>query len=137
MPSNDIMVLIGDQVESTAEWRREKAEEFPDDGRNLEAAEELDKLVEEIAKLEGSNVHRCIDALVDQANEEKRDHIWDRLHEDVSAKLRSIGFHGGHQSGLSFLAWYHDQIAAALDPETAEAEDDVPAADLSEEEGER
>jgi hypothetical protein len=132
MPSNDIMVLIGYQVESTAEWRREKAEEFPDDGRNLEAAEELDKLVEEIAKLEGSNVHRRIDALIDQTNEKKRDDIWERLHEDVSAKLRSIGFHGRPESGLSFLEWYHDRIAGALEPEEAEAEGDgVPAPNLN------
>jgi hypothetical protein len=56
---------------------------------NLEAAEQLDKLVEEIAQLKGSDVHRRIDALIDQTNEEKRDDIRQRLHEDVSAKLRS------------------------------------------------
>jgi hypothetical protein len=50
---NEIMVLIGYQLESAAERRREKAEA-----------------------------------------------IWQRLHEDVSAKLRSIGFHGGHDSSL-------------------------------------
>ena len=36
--------IIGGNIEGTAEWRRRKAEEFPDDRRNLQAAEELDKL---------------------------------------------------------------------------------------------
>jgi hypothetical protein len=77
-------------------------------------------------------VHRRIDALIDQTHQEKRDDIWDRLHEDVSAKLRSIGFHGRPESGLSFLEWYHDRIAGALEPEEAEAEGDgVPAPNLN------
>ena len=33
---------IGYNVQGTAEWRRGKAEQFPDDARNLQAAEELE-----------------------------------------------------------------------------------------------
>jgi len=41
----DINQIVGSQVESTADWRRRKAEQFPDDSRNLEAAGQLDQLV--------------------------------------------------------------------------------------------
>jgi hypothetical protein len=40
--------MIGFQVEGTAEWRRQKARQFPDDTRNLKAAEELECLAAEI-----------------------------------------------------------------------------------------
>src|SRR5262249_54456253 len=42
--------VIGLQVQETAEWRWRKAEEFPDDPRNLKAAIELDRLAVEIAQ---------------------------------------------------------------------------------------
>src|ERR1700751_69793 len=42
----------------TAEWRRRKAEEFPHDTRNAEAAEILDKLAEEAKLLKGSAIHK-------------------------------------------------------------------------------
>ena len=45
---------------STAEWRRRKAEEFPEDTRNLKAAEELERLAAEIETLEHSEIHQQI-----------------------------------------------------------------------------
>jgi hypothetical protein len=56
----DLNLRIGYQVQSTAEWRREKALQFPDDMRNLRAAEELERLAVEIEALEGSDIHRQI-----------------------------------------------------------------------------
>jgi hypothetical protein len=57
------IVEIGALVDcaGTAYWRREKAIEFPDDVRNLEAARELDRLAVEIAALEGSKLHALLD----------------------------------------------------------------------------
>jgi hypothetical protein len=55
--------IIGFQVESTAEWRRHKAEQFLDDRRNLEAAEALDKLAAEVSQLNGSDTHQQNDRL--------------------------------------------------------------------------
>jgi hypothetical protein len=43
--------IIGFNVENTAEWRRQKAQQFPDDERNLKAAEALDRLAQEISQL--------------------------------------------------------------------------------------
>ena len=54
--SNDLCTPIGYQVEATADWRRRKAEYFPDDERNSSAAKELERLAAEIDQLEGSPV---------------------------------------------------------------------------------
>jgi hypothetical protein len=58
-----LFIEIGALVDcaGTAYWRREKAIEFPDDVRNLEAARELDRLAVEIAALEGSKLHALLD----------------------------------------------------------------------------
>jgi hypothetical protein len=60
-----LFIEIGALVDcaGTAYWRREKAIEFPDDVRNLEAARELDRLAVEIAALEGSKLHAQLDKL--------------------------------------------------------------------------
>ena len=42
---------IGGNLEYTADWRRRKAEEFPEDTRNVEAAEELERLAAEIGAM--------------------------------------------------------------------------------------
>jgi hypothetical protein len=62
MPSNlcNLDGHLESDVEGTAEWRRQKAEESPDDKRNLEAAEALDRLALEIGALEGSELHQQI-----------------------------------------------------------------------------
>jgi hypothetical protein len=49
--SEYLMEMIGYQVQGRAEWRREKTRQFPDDRRNLRAAEELDKLAEQIEQV--------------------------------------------------------------------------------------
>jgi hypothetical protein len=58
-----LLIEIGALVDcaGTAYWRRQKAIEFPDDERNLEAARELDRLDVEIAALEGSELHAQLD----------------------------------------------------------------------------
>jgi hypothetical protein len=112
-PYLDINEVIGFQIESTAEWRRLKAKEFSDDQRNLTAAEELDRLAQEVAQLEGSNVHQRICKLMDVA-QPYCERIWGDLNEDVSAALRSVGFHGGFSTGAELLEWYHDTLEEAV-----------------------
>jgi hypothetical protein len=41
--------MIGYNVQNTADWRRRKADEFPNDTRNPVAAEELERLGESAA----------------------------------------------------------------------------------------
>jgi hypothetical protein len=47
---NDALEWLKEQFEHTAEWRREKAQEYPGDVRNLDAARMLDRLA---ATIEG------------------------------------------------------------------------------------
>jgi hypothetical protein len=117
---------------STAEWRWTKAAEFPDDHRNEKAAKELERIVEEIKPLEGSEIHQQIDEacqvlnnLVDIERDWSR---WQKIIEAVSDELRSIGFHTSH-TGMSLLEWYRN----LLRHEAQECLDEiVPAPDLEE-----
>jgi hypothetical protein len=107
--------LIGFHVQSTAYWRRKKAEQFPDDTRNLKAARELDSLAAEIGSLQGSEIHREIADLTDRLYVDGNNSIdfVESLDEDVSAALRSVGFHGTYR-GVEFLEWYRDLLQEKL-----------------------
>lgn len=50
--------LIGHEITGTSFWRTLKAEDYPDDKRNLRASKVLDALARQIPSLEGSAVHR-------------------------------------------------------------------------------
>ena len=104
--SDDLMEIVGYQVESSAEWRREKAEQFPrDSDRNLGAAEELEQLAKEIGALEGSDIHTRVRETLDRMDADDGY----ELDECVSAEIRSIGFNNSH-SGRSFLEWYCEAV---------------------------
>ena len=60
MSDDHLMKLIGYNVQGTAEWRGRKAEEFPEDTRNLKAAEELERLAAEIETLEHSEIFTVV-----------------------------------------------------------------------------
>jgi hypothetical protein len=74
----------------TAYWRRAKAVEFPDDERNLEAAEELDRLAAEIALLEGSELHLRLD----------------KCFEDEDGTLIAMGIISEILRQVGFSRWY-------------------------------
>jgi hypothetical protein len=119
----DIEEIIGYQVQGTADWRRRKAEEFPNDTRNRTAAVALERLAEEIVQLEGSDVHRRIDTLVELAADV--DFNYERLNEMASAELRAVGFH--HiPSGAEFLEWYHNEFKDLLQDHVNDADDEAP-----------
>lgn len=117
---------------STADWRLEKAAQFPDDVRNEKAAKELKRIANEIGLLRGSEIHRQIDEacqLLNNLMANERDWSrWEKIVEAVSEELRSIGFHSSH-TGTSLLEWYRD----LLRDEAQECLDEiVPAPDLEE-----
>jgi hypothetical protein len=102
-------LLFISQIQNTADWRREKAEQFADDTRNLEAAKELDTLAAEIEKLESSKISRQICELIERTHPDDGFQFL----EDVSAQLRSIGFHCSF-TGMEFLVWYRDLLQEKL-----------------------
>jgi hypothetical protein len=104
--SHDLYTLVGYQVEATADWRRRKAEYFPDDDRNTRAAKELERLAAEVDQLEGSSVHEQIRPATDRLKNED----WFAMSESVYAELRSVGFDSTYESGLRFLEWYCDRL---------------------------
>jgi hypothetical protein len=109
----NINEIVGFQVERTAEWRREKAVQFPNDLRNLKATEELERLAGEISDLEGSEIHRQIVEL-DSLSREVDASFYEDLNESVSEELRSVGFHGSYDTGAAFLEWYRDNLETLL-----------------------
>jgi hypothetical protein len=133
--SDDLNELIGYQVQSTAQWRRDKATQFPDDTRNLRAAEDLERLAAQIEMLEGSAIHERVRGTFDRCLATS-ENVWGDLNEDVSAELRSIGFHGGYETGEQFLEWYCARLEewhrSLVEAQLAVVDDAVPASDLSE-----
>jgi hypothetical protein len=129
MSNLSIDEIVGYEVQSTAEWRRQKAEQFPDDSRNLEAAEELERLAEEIGRLEGSAIHSRIEQLISLLGEVE---IGFELNESVSEELRSIGFHGGYENGAAFLEWYRDNLEDLLRDHINRDDSTIAPPDLSE-----
>jgi hypothetical protein len=134
--SNTLSHLIEFNFESTADWRRGKAEEFPDDSRNLEAAEELDRLAKELQELAGSDLDRRIEAL--DAVVEKNG--WDGdLHVDlfewVSEELRGIGFRTYYENGAKFLDAYGEKFEKLIQEKIDQInsdDDDIPSPSLAE-----
>jgi len=124
-----ISEMIGYKVEGTADWRRTKAVEFPQDGRNLKAAEELDRLAAEIEKLDGSPIHmQLIEAEEQLCSAPGGDDVWIEIGETLSAELRSIGFHY-NSTAPEFLQWYLDLLQEKAQELLDEA---VPPIDINE-----
>jgi DNA repair ATPase RecN len=129
--SEYLNMAIGYQVESTAEWRRVKAQQFPDDRRNVRAAEELEDLAAQIDRIgEAEPIHQQIAKLDDTLNAmDNCDDAWLHITEAVEEELRSIGFHSSYESGLQFLEWYRDLVQEQIDELLNE---DVPVSSLDE-----
>jgi hypothetical protein len=129
--SEYLNTMIGYQVESTADWRRVKAKQFPDDRRNMFAAEELQELAVQIDHIGESEPIHCQIAKLHETLDtaDRGDDAWLKISESVSEELRSIGFHSSYATGLEFLEWYRDLLQEQLDEILDEA---VPVPNLDE-----
>jgi hypothetical protein len=129
----NINELIGFQVETTAEWRLRKAKEFPNDERNLAAANELDRLAAEVSQLEGSPVHRRILKLMDLMSEDvDPGRFWPEFDETISAGLRAVGFHQTFGTGGELLEWYRGTLEGALRHANGECSEEILAERVAE-----
>jgi len=92
-------------VGTTADWRRRKLEQYPDDLRNLNAAEMLESLKPGLEKLRGSDLHKQYERV---CNFDIETPGWEdklfALEEMKSAKLRSVCFHYFPRTAEEFLA---------------------------------
>jgi restriction system protein len=88
--------LIVFDVESTAYWRRQTSERFPEDHRNIEAAEILERLALEVRALAGSAVHERLARLAQEDVDGNFSNI-------LSELLRAIGFRSFPSSGEAFV----------------------------------
>jgi hypothetical protein len=88
--------LIVFNVESTADWRRQTAERFPEDHRNVEAVEILERLAPELRALEGTALHEHVARLAEEEEGGNYSGI-------LSELLRTVGFRSFPSSGMDFL----------------------------------
>ena len=95
MTEIDIRDELSEEFERQAEWRRKKAEDYPDDSRNLEAAELLDKL---------ATSTKDIDLKVLQAYRELLDGFDNVEHH--SEMIGEIGFHSWPETAEEFCREY-------------------------------
>lgn len=75
------------KTENTADWRRQKAIEFPDDLRNLRAAEALERLAFSLRVIRAESPFRAFYAGLDLAEDAA-----ETLNDYEDAMLRSVGF---------------------------------------------
>jgi hypothetical protein len=86
----ETMIELVRNLEATAEWRREKALEYPNDPRNVEAAELLERLVRECLDTDESQQGEHVTAFVQQCSS----HEWGYIElESLNDYLKGIGFH--------------------------------------------
>lgn len=81
------------------EWRRDRAEEYRDDERNLEAADTLDHIAEELPDYEGGHYHSRLASLRDYYAADGGV----RFNEILSELWADVGFGCGVTNAAEFL----------------------------------
>lgn len=87
--ANDNREMLAEEFKGQAHWRRQKAEEYPNDARNMKAAELLEKLAETVTD--------CPDELIFDYLHFGEDEEFDedklfKFQEVKSERFRFIGF---------------------------------------------
>ena len=89
MTDDEIREALRLDFEQTADWRRYKAAEYPEDSRNLEAAALLDKLA--------ASVETVAPDLLDAYGSLRDDYM------DSEQMFRQIGFHSWPETAEDFV----------------------------------
>jgi hypothetical protein len=84
---------------ATGEWRTRVAEQYPEDTRNLEAAELLGHLADQARDIENSPLHHRLEQLYFSLSEGMQF----RFGELVSEELRGIGFYSSPDDAADFI----------------------------------
>ncbi len=91
-PSATPVELVAMEFIEKADWRRGKARQYPDDERNLDAAELLDRLAREVLSLSGSPTA--------EAFEEAHDAIFSAENQDRAMTVMLLW--SDYRSGIGF-----------------------------------
>lgn len=110
----DFGILIADEIENTAEWRFEKAEQFPEDAdRNLRAAGILSGIAAGLRSLEGTSSHWW---LLGACRSDPNGYT-----DTLQQLARAVGFRSSSQNAEQFLADFrfllqrsHDKAASVI-----------------------
>ncbi len=102
-----------ENLEGNASWRRDKAAQHPDDTRNTEAAEILERLAIEVGKLGSSPLFHELEKLDEEILAIDDDTL--SLIEDESEYHRAIGFHSFPDSGEEYLKGLVEIYSAHLE----------------------
>jgi hypothetical protein len=95
-----------DELEACAEWRKEKAKEYPEDAqRNLDASAALTRLAAEVRALDGSEHHKRLSAVMEAC-----DDLY-AFCESWNDYRRQIGFWNFPENGEAYLS---DMLTVAL-----------------------
>ena len=92
MTDEEIREALRLDFEQTADWRRSKAAEYPEDSRNLEAAALLDKLA--------ASVETVAPDLLDAYGSLRDDYMDSEQHSEM---FRQIGFHSWPETAEDFV----------------------------------
>lgn len=116
--------MLIDSVESSAHWRGEKADQYPDDRRNQRSSAALDKLAERLRKLPADNEHaQTYEALLERLIELDRVH---QVSEHESHYIGRYGFDypedGDPEAFLTGLNEHYQELVEEAEEEEAEEE---------------
>jgi hypothetical protein len=81
--------------ERSAEWRRRKAEEYPNDRRTLEAWHELERLASTVSEIPDEVLGTWVDLWAH--------HEGSHESEILQERIRQIGFHTSYKTATEFL----------------------------------
>jgi hypothetical protein len=101
--------MLKSELEETAEWRRRKAVEYPDDRRNLDAAEEYERLAKTVKDVPGDLLVAYSEAFEDAPDSER----WQEMLKDIFR-------------GFSDFDNATELVQAFVDAKREEAEEDEP-----------
>src|SRR5271166_4766315 len=115
---------IADQLEielsNAAEWRREKAIEHPNDGRNVEAAKILDRLSQTVKQVEPTILAAYAELFEDDLRDAERNNEPGLVESPQSGSrtrhnelLREVGFHWSPETATEFVSRFISEMTGA------------------------
>lgn len=113
--TDDAVQALSDTLLETARWRREKAIEFPDDTRNADAADTLERMAGVVPQIHPALLQRWVE-------HRETEEIGIRLSEFQSEVLRQVGFSSAPATAeklLEVIVDKGDELRADLDADRA------------------